>query len=60
MSENNGNGAMTKYTERMIKVRVPIQPEEDLIKLLEETTKKFGRKLSMADIENVLEESYGD
>jgi len=51
---------MTKYTERMIKVRVPIQPEEDLIKLLEETTKKFGRKLSMADIENVLEESYGD
>jgi hypothetical protein len=59
MSENNGNGAMTKYTERMIKVRVPIQPEEDLMKLLEETTKKFGRKLSMADIENVLDESYG-
>jgi len=59
MAENNGNGAMTKYNERMIKVRVPIQPEEDLLKLLEETTRKFGRKLTMADINKVLEEGYG-
>jgi len=50
---------MTKYNERMIKVRVPIQPEEDLLKLLEETTRKFGRKLTMADINKVLEEGYG-
>lgn len=55
MSENNGNGAMTKYAERTINVRVPIQAEEDLLKILEETTKRFGRKMSMADIEKVLE-----
>ena len=55
MSENNGNGAMTKYAERTIKVRVPVQAEEDLMKILEETTGRFGRRMSMADIGNVLE-----
>jgi len=50
---------MVKYAERMIKVRVPIQPEEDLIKLLEEMAKKFGRKLTMEEIEKTLEERYG-
>jgi hypothetical protein len=49
---------MVKYAERVIKVRIPIEPEEDLIKLFEETAKKYGRKLTMADIEKVLEERY--
>jgi len=59
MSQDNGTDAMVKYAERMIKVRVPIQPEEDLIKLLEEMAKKFGRKLTMEEIEKTLEERYG-
>jgi hypothetical protein len=46
---------MTKYAEKTIKVRVPVQLEEDLMKILEETTKRFGRKMSMADIEKDLE-----
>jgi hypothetical protein len=55
MSENNGNGAMTKYAERTIKVRVPVQAEEDLMKILEETTRRFGRRMSIGDIEKILE-----
>ena len=45
----------TKYAKRVIKVRTPVRAEEDLMKILEETTKRFGRRMSMADIENVLE-----
>jgi hypothetical protein len=54
MTENKGNGALTRYAERVIKVRIPIQVEEDLMKILEETTKRFGRRMSMAEIEKGL------
>ena len=60
MSETNSNGAMARYAERIIKVRIPIRVEEDLISILEETTKKFGRRLTMEEIEKGLEERYGD
>ena len=60
MSENNGNGTMARYAERVIKVRIPIQVEEDLMAILEETTRRFGRKLTMKEIERGLEERYGD
>jgi hypothetical protein len=45
----------TKYAERVIKVKTPVRAEEDLMKILEETTKRFGRRMSMADIEKILE-----
>jgi len=59
MSETDAKGGMSKYSERVIKVRIPLQSDEDLNTLLEETTRKFGRKLKMADIETVLKERYG-
>ena len=46
---------MARYAERVIKVRIPIQVEEDLMAILEETTRRFGRKLTMVDIEKGLE-----
>ncbi len=51
--------AMVKYAERVIKVRIPIESEEDPLKIFEEISRKFGRKLTMAEIEKTLEERYG-
>jgi hypothetical protein len=41
---------MVRYAERLIKVRIPVHSEEDLLKLCEETSRKYGRKLTMDDI----------
>ena len=50
---------MVRYAERVIKVQIPIESDEDPLKIFEEVSKKFGRKLTMDDIEKTLEERYG-
>ena len=59
MSQDNGTDTMVRYAERVIKVRIPIESDEDPLKIFEEVSKKFGRKLTMAEIEKTLEERYG-
>jgi hypothetical protein len=56
MVEENGIVASTMYTERVMKVRIPIESEEDPLKIFEETRKRFGRKMTMKDIEKLLED----
>ncbi len=59
MSEGNGTDAMARYAERVIKVRIPIESDEDPLKIFEELSQKHGRKLTMEEIERTLEERYG-
>jgi len=59
MSQDNGTDAMVRYAERVIKVQIPIESDEDPLKIFEEVSKKFGRKLTMEEIEKTLEERYG-
>lgn len=59
MPETNGIDAMAKYAERIIKVRVPIESDEDPLKIFEEISRKHGRKLTMEEIERTLEDRYG-
>ena len=56
MVETNNIEANTMYTERVMKVRIPIESSEDPLKIFEESRKKYGKKLTMNDIEKLLED----
>ena len=56
MVETNCIEANSMYTERVMKVRIPIESSEDPLKIFEETRRKFVKKLTMKDIEMLLDE----
>jgi hypothetical protein len=56
MIEANGIVASAMYTERVMKVRIPVESEEDPLKIFAETRKKFGRKLTIKGIDKLLED----
>jgi hypothetical protein len=56
MVEENGIGASAMYTERVMKVRIPIGSREDPLKIFEETRKKYRRKITMKEIEKLLQD----
>jgi hypothetical protein len=56
MVETNSIEANSMYTERVMKVRIPIESSEDPLKIFEETRRKYGKKLTMKDIDKLLED----
>jgi len=56
MVEENGIGASAMYTERVMKVRIPIEARGDPLKIFEETRKKYRRKINMKDIDKLLQD----
>lgn len=56
MDEENGIATSAMYTKRVMKVRIPIESEDDPLKIFAETRKKFGRKMTIKKIERLLED----
>jgi hypothetical protein len=59
MPHNNGIGVSRKRPERAKKVRAPNHAKEDPLKIFEEIRQKYGRKMTMKDIEELLADRYG-
>ena len=47
------------HSERVMKVRIPIESGEDPLKIFERIRKKHGRKMTMKDIEELLSDRFG-
>ena len=59
MVEENGIEASVMHSERVMKVRIPIESGEDPLKIFERIRKKHGRKMTMKDIEELLSDRFG-
>jgi len=59
MPEENGTDIMSKHAERIIKVRIPLESDEDPLEIFEEMRKKHGKKMTMDDIERLLAGRFG-
>jgi hypothetical protein len=58
MTQNNGIGVSRKRPARAKKGATPSQPKEDPLKVFEEIRQKYGRKMTMKDIEELLSDRY--
>ena len=47
------------YVERVMKVRIAIESDEDPLKIFEELRKKHGKKMTMDEVESLLEGRFG-
>lgn len=54
MPQNNGIGVSRKRPEKAKKVRAPDRTKEDPLKLFEEIRQKYGWRMTMKDIEDLL------
>jgi hypothetical protein len=59
MPEINGIEVDKKQSEKSTKVHAPTQSEEDPLKIFGQVRRKYGRKLTMQDIEELLADRYG-
>jgi hypothetical protein len=47
------------YVERIIKVQIPIEPTQSGLSYFEEVVRKNGRRLSMKNIKETLDDRFG-
>jgi hypothetical protein len=59
MAENNGIGVSRKRPGKAVRNRKAVQTQEDPFKVIEEIRQKYGWKMTMKDIEELLADRYG-
>ncbi len=47
------------YIERIVKFQIPIEPTQSGLLYFEEVVKKHGRKITMKEIKEIIEERFG-
>ena len=47
------------YIERIIKLQIPIEPSQSGLSYFEEVVKKHGRRITMQEINGLLEDRFG-